>query len=525
MFFWESKKISAKRTINTMPFEPVPGSEEEKNLFREIQDAFTYQYQHVFPDKLASRTIVIIPSMTLDQDILSKIRGHVYYEERMLCLLMLLRMPKTEVVFISSVPIDEIIVDYYLHLLPGITGHHARQRLTMFSCHDASAKPLTQKILDRPRLINRIRQKITNPLQSHLVFFNVAEQERTLAVQLGIPVYGCNPEHLHMGTKSGSRKLFRECGIAIPDGFENLYTKTEITEALYTLKKNDPGLRKAVIKINEGFSGEGNAIFNYQNVLPGPDLKQAIEQSLSYIHIVADKVNYEQYFQKFEALGGIVEAFLDGENKASPSAQCRINPLGEVTIISTHDQHLGGEDKQVFIGASFPASPDYAVEIASMSRVISEKMAKEHVLGRFSIDFLSIFENNAWKHYAIEINLRKGGTTHPFLMLQFLTDGSYQSDEGIYMVPMGQKRYYFASDNVASPAYAGLTPEDLIDIAMYHDLLYDATTQEGVMFHLIGALSQYGKLGMVCIASTPHKSQELFEKTIDILNRECNHKS
>ena len=88
-------------------------------------------------------------------------------------------------------------------------------------------------------------------------------------------------------------------------------------------------------------------------------------------------------------------------------------------------------------------------------------------------------------------------------------------------MPNGQSRFYFASDDVASPAYIGLTPADLIDIAMFHGLMYDSTTQEGVMFHLIGALSQYGKFGMVCIAASHDRAQELYRKTIGILNSEC----
>ncbi|MES2647912.1 MAG: peptide ligase PGM1-related protein [Bacteroidota bacterium] len=521
MFWIDDYTISSKRCFTNAPTDPPAGSDMEKEIFRQLQQNFKRQYEHIFPDKLASKTVVIVPSMTLDHEILSKIKGHVYYEERMLCMLMLLRMPQTNVVFVSSISIDEGIIDYYLHLLPGITGHHARQRLTMLSCYDASAKPLTQKILERPRIINKIKKKIIDLQQSHLVCFNVAEPERTLAVQLGIPIYGCDPELLHLGSKSGSRILFKSCGITIPDGYENLHSQKEISEALFQLKLKHPTLQKAVLKINEGFSGEGNAIFNYQNVLPAPDLKEAIEASLSYIHVVADKVNYEQYYKKFGELGGIVEAFLDGDIKCSPSVQCRINPIGQVSIISTHDQLLGGEDNQVFIGANFPASKHYAVEIAQLAEIISERMVLQGVLGRFSIDFLSILLNNEWVHYAIEINLRKGGTTHPFLMLQFLTDGVYDAASGIFLMTVGEPRYYFASDNVSSPFYAGLTPFDLIEIAMFHGIMYDSTKQEGVVFHLIGALSQYGKLGMICIAASPERAKELYLKTIEILNFEC----
>jgi hypothetical protein len=158
------------------------------------------------------------------------------------------------------VPIDQVIIDYYLHLLPGITGYHARQRLTMLSCYDASAKPLTQKILQRPRLINRIKQKISDAQHSHLICFNVAELERTLAVQLGIPIYGCDPDLLYLGSKTGSRIMFQKlrytCARRVR---KSAYTKRNC-RCITSLKLKNPCLRKAIIKINEGFGGEGNAI-------------------------------------------------------------------------------------------------------------------------------------------------------------------------------------------------------------------------------------------------------------------------
>jgi hypothetical protein len=152
--------------------------------------------------------------------------------------------------------------------------------------------------------------------------------------------------------------------------------------------------------------------------------------------------------------------------------------------------------------------------------VIAEALRDKGVLGRFAIDFISVKEGANWKHYAIEINLRKGGTTHPYLMLQFLTDGVYKSDEGVYYAANGQPRYYVCSDNLRSDRYKGLTPHDLIDIAMCNDLLYDGSSQEGVMFHLISALSQFGKLGIVSIGATPEKASFYYQKTVDVLNKE-----
>lgn len=79
---------------------------------------------------------------------------------------------------------------------------------------------------------------------------------------------------------------------------------------------------------------------------------------------------------KFQSMGGIVEAFVEGEIKTSPSVQCRINPLGDCKVISTHDQLVGGESGQVFMGAHFPAHADYAIEIGEYGLKVAEALQK-----------------------------------------------------------------------------------------------------------------------------------------------------
>ena len=497
---------------------PFPaGSQEELTAFKRLQENFAPQFEAVFPQHHAEKTVVVVPSLTLDQEILSKVKGHVYYEERLLCLMLLLRMPNTRLVYVTSMPVDPVIIDYYLHLLPGITSYHARQRLTLLSCYDASARSLTEKILERPRLVHRIRQCIPESHTAHLACFNVTPFERTLAVQLGIPVYGTDPDLCHLGSKSRSREIFRECGIPVPDGMENLRDEQDVIQALAALKRRNPDLQKAVIKIDEGFSGEGNAIFSFQQSPVNSSLESWIRSSIHTLRCVADDLKYEQFMEKFAEMKGIVEVFLDGPIKTSPSVQCRVNPLGRVDVLSTHDQALGGESGQVFLGARFPAADAYCKDIGIMGQTIARRLADLGALGRFSIDFLSIKEQDTWKHYAIEINLRKGGTTHPYLMLQFLTDGEYNAGTGGYEMPNGQTRCYYATDNLKSERYRGLTPHDLIEIAISNDLHYDSATQEGVMFHLIGALSQYGKLGVVCIGKNHETVDRIYDRTVRVL--------
>ncbi len=495
----------------------------ESITFKKLQSRFPKQFEHVFPDKLAPRTVIIVPSLSMDEEILGKISGINHYEERMLCMLMLLRMPRTHVIYLTSQTIDPVIVDYYLHMLPGITGYHALRRLTLLSCHDSSSRPLTKKILERPRLIQRIKDFIPADHEAHMSCFNVTPFERSLAVKLQVPIYGCDPDLYDLGSKSNGRKIFRECGLNPPKGVEDLTNLEDIITALIKLKKQNPQLRKAVVKMNDGFSGDGNAVFSYKGYDDKENLDHWVHENLeSNLKLVAPGLSYDVFLQKFEGMGGIVEEFLEGEIKESPSVQCRVTPLGKCEIISTHDQELGGESGQVYIGAHFPANADYAIELGVMGRKVAEALKDKGVLGRFAVDFISVKENEGWKHYPIEINLRKGGTTHPFLMLQFLTDGKYNDEEGLYYTSKGNLiRYYFCSDNLCSERYKGLSPHDLIDIAMVNDLHYDGTSQEGIMFHLIGALSQYGKLGVVCIASTPERAKEFYERIVAVLEKEC----
>jgi hypothetical protein len=500
---------------------PKPGSVAELEEFANIQLGLCNQFELFFPDNLAFKTIVVIPSLSLDQEVLAKVKGSLHYEERLLCLLMLLRMPRANVIYVSSMPIDPVIIDYYLHLLPGITGYHARERLTLIPCYDASPIPLTKKILQRPRLIQRIKQAIPPGNVAHIACFNTTPLERTLSVHLGIPIYGCDPSLVYLGTKSGSRRTFMKADVPVPTGAENLTGYDDILHAVVALKDMHPEIKKAVVKLNDGFSGEGNAVMKYPELLCGRALHEWLQENLiEILKPVSPDVSIDMFLEKFILMEGIVEAYVEGEEKTSPSVQCRINPKGDIDIISTHDQVLSGDNEQVFEGAHFPADEQYRSTVAYMTRRIAEILKEEGVIGRFGVDFISVKKNNEWIHYAIEINLRKGGTTHPFLMLQFLTNGHYDEATGIFETPNRQQLYYFASDNVQSNTYKGLTPQDLIDIAMFHGLHFDGATQKGVMFHMIGALSQYGKMGMVCIGASRAEAYSLYLKTIAVLDAE-----
>lgn len=468
-------------------------------------------------------TSVVVPSLNLDQAELRKLTGVSFYEERLLFLLIRLRNPRARMVYVTSQPVHPLVLEYYFQFLAGIPASHARARLTLLCAYDASPRSLTEKILERPRLLERIRAGIGDPSRAYLTVFNSTPMERRLSVMLGIPLNGLDPQLTHLGTKSGSRKVFREAGVPLPEGFEDLGSEPEVVEALAELKSRKPALRRAVVKLDDSFSGEGNALFRYPEGVEKPTGEQ-LRGALSELELTVPWETRETYFEKFTRMGGVVEEFLEGTDKRSPSAQLRVGPRGELIPLSTHDQILGGSTGQVFLGCSFPADDAYRRQIQEAALRIAEVLRDKGVVSRFAIDFLvwrDAPESDRWQLSALEINLRMGGTTHPYLALQFLTGGGLDPNTGLFHSMSGQPKYYRATDNLSSESYRGLLPDDLIEILTDNKLHYNHGTETGVLFHLIGALSEFGKLGMTAIANSRGEVESLYQHALDVLDREA----
>ena len=61
------------------------------------------------------------------------------------------------------------------------------------------------------------------------------------------------------------------------------------------------------------------------------------------------------------------------------------------------------------------------------------------------------------------------------------------------------------------------TPADMLITVDAGNLWHAA--QEGVVFHLIGALSEFGKLGLVSVAGSPERAMKQYEDTVAVLDR------
>src|SRR5262249_59543415 len=118
---------------------------------------------------------------------------------------------------------------------------------------------LTAKLLERPRLLDRVRRLVIDPRLAVLLPFVIREPEAELALRLQVPVYGSPPRLWALGSKSNARRMFREEGVPVPAGVEDVASRADLRAALASLQAERPGLTSAIVKLNQGVSGLGNA--------------------------------------------------------------------------------------------------------------------------------------------------------------------------------------------------------------------------------------------------------------------------
>ena len=349
-------------------------------------------------------------------------------------------------------------------------------------------------------MLEEIRRRIPDRELCHLVPFTTTQHERDLALTLGIPLYGADPRHLHFGTKTGCRRLFER-----PASRTRWAARASPTSTAWSTPWSrcaPPGRRcaRAIVKHNDGVAGRGNA----RRRPAGPARARLRRRAGRAARARASRCSSStraptspSTCSRLAEGGGIVEEHIGGVELRSPSVQLRISPLGEVEVLSTHDQLLGGRSGQTLPRLPVPrrlrlrardhrggdedrpsGSPARACSAASPSTSSS-----------------SATPRGSWTPYAIELNLRKGGTTHPFLTLQFLTDGTYDPGRRSSPPRAGARSTSSRPTTSSRELLRGLSIHDLFDIAVRHRLHFDPARQVGVVFHMMSALTELGRTG------------------------------
>lgn len=470
-------------------------------LWQQTQGEFLATIGDQGPFDLATGTMVVIPSLTLPFDELKDIVGVQFYEERLLFLLLLLRRPGVRIVFVTSTEIAPEVIDYYLGFVPDHVS--ARARLTLVSLNDSRAMSLTTKILEHEESVAQIAAAIRHAENVYLMPFNVTAHEEALGALLGIPVYGPPAGLAVLGGKSGGRLVAMAAGVPVVDGVEHIADHTDVERAFAQLCRQNRD--RAVLKLDDSFSGMGNVILSRG---AGSDAVPIAEGLWAVLP--KGVISWADYLGRLAARGGAMEWMIAGPMTA-PSVQMLIRPGKQIEIVSTHDQVLGGLANQIYLGCEFPANEAYRVPIVEHARRIGSVLADRGVVGMLAVDFLVSLPEN--RIYFGEINLRLGGTTHPFGMSRYATESELDQATGLLMSRLGP-RYYVASDNVEDEMLIGKSPATVLKALHESGLMFDPGRLTGVTLHQMGSLCESGKLGICAIAASPDHAKTVFRQTL-----------
>lgn len=476
--------------------------------FAEIQAHLPKALEANRPGSAEPHVVVALPSLSVAESLLA------HYVERLPALehrylhaqLMLTRIEDCQFVFISCQAPSSEVLDYYLALVPADLRDDMTARMRILEVPDRTARPVAAKLLDRPDLIADLRSSFRGRT-AFIEPWNVTQYEVELACQLGIPINGTSPELWPLGFKSAGRRLFLEAGVPMPYGRENVVSIDEAVEATLAVTSARPAAVGVVIKTDDSAAGDGNQVIRFDGSPEAVELRARIEA-------------FPEWYLADLIAGSVVEELITGHTVTSPSVQVDILPSGEPFVLATHEQVLGGPDGQVYVGCRFPASPDYAARLGRYGHAVGEALARRGALGRFSVDFMCAqVVNGNWDVFALEINLRKGGTTHPYAALRNLAPGHYDIDSGQWITGDGSPRYYESSDNVVNPSWLGRPPGEVIRAVSNAGLQFDPFSRTGVVLHMLSCLAIDGRLGMTAIGRSAPEAGQLYASTVEVLSK------
>lgn len=472
--------------------------------------------QAALPDALAANVpgsgrdhvVIAMASYSLSDSLLQHYGARIpAMEHRYLNAALLLCRIDCDFVFVCSLAPEPEVLAYLRDLVPPAVGRRMQRRVHHVALDDPSPRPLAEKLLDRPDLLAEIRG-LVGGRTAVIEPWNVTEHEVAVALALGVPINGTAPGLRSTAFKSAGRTLFHRAGVPVPLGREDVHSVDDVAAAAEWVRASRPAVGAVVLKLDDSGAGDGNVVVHLRDESGSPRDPHAL---------LADIEALPAWFlDDLAAGGGVVEEMVVGDSLRSPSVQVDLVPGGGVRVVATHDQVLGGSSGQVYLGCRFPADASYAPDLAGYGEAVGRELAVRGCAGRAGVDFMAARTGDRpWALTALEVNLRKGGTTHPFSALRSLVPGHYDAAAGAWITDAdGGPRAYRSTDNFVDPSLAERSPQSVIDAVRGAGLQFDGGTGTGVVLHMLGCLAVDGRFGATAIGRTPEHADELFAATM-----------
>jgi hypothetical protein len=271
--------------------------------------------------------------------------------------------------------------------------------------------------------------------------------------------------------------------------------EASVVAAIRRLVSNDRPAGKAMVKLDDPSWGGsiGNALVDCERLIRTGDLRESVE-------LVGQPWN--NFVQEISRGGAIVEQYIQ-DVTSSPSGTGQVAADGTVRVAATHDQILSAGK---FWGCRFPASDKWNREITHAIKQVGQTLAELGVRGTFGVDFVTSMTGEI---LAVEVNLRKVGPSHVLSYVESLV-GSLVDRHGM-LQREGSPVHYVYRRLLQPEILRGEQPQAVVDRLRRAGLLYQHDTGEGVVLHMLGALSACGYVEFTSIATSDKVADTISE--------------
>lgn len=383
-------------------------------------------------------------------------------EERGLFHLLKLRDSNNTLVFITSRPIDDVILAYYLKQIPDLpNGYESRLiRYTPAPKEDVASLMLNAAADDL--LVATLKEKYIS--QAQKTFFHCYQfetQAKVLCEKLGIE----EGRKIWTDDKVSGRLAFKEAGLPLPLGTPLLHSHEDL---LYHIKLLDPNEDHAkwFLKANESYGNLGNAAWSI--------LEKSIPRNVL----------------EFKT-GFIAEEWLNAPYKNSPCFRF---------VISDESIEFMGAAEELFseIGAYKGAesgNETYFEEAKEYGVKIGKWLQEYGCRGAFALGFCAISKDNIkWDLYPVDLNVREGGESWP-----------HAWTKGLFGSKKISKKFRFLK-KLKKPAFYQ-SPAQLIEQLQDLGTAFDFAKGEGVILSQLCSKDCYY---LTIYADTMERVNELF---------------
>ena len=462
------------------------------------------------------QTLVLIPSISLGVLTSRYLKGLHFFEERNLYYLSRLSHPENHFLVVLSEGVDPSYLEYCYRQLISAVGLEATvidKKFAVVTVKTRGRKALAKALLDDKNAFERLKTVLSEYPNPVLDFWVVTSDEVELADQLGVQYKGQPRNTLGMDSKSSSRTLFARAGVPTPKGYAGVYTLNDVRDKLRRLSR-ETDAKSFLIKIES--EEAGNGIAEVDRIAIGFDL----EGFVSGVSVAKSEISKLSFAEQLYLQGGIVEEKITAEEVASPSVMMEVLPDGTVRNLATHDQTLHGLS---YAGAKFPAASQYRNTLIDYGYRIANLAAADGVRGLISADFVAIRSGSksSWDVLGIEVNMRKGATTHPYYWTKTLTQACYDEATG-HLIGRNGLLGYYASEFFSVPDLSNVRPKTILSALERASVGFSADRQSGVFVHMVSCVPILGKLGATVIGHSDDEIEYYRIQFIDFLKNLAN---